>query len=283
MVVMSALDLDEYDSQGLGFSPQRTYDFRNYIEDESTCSSGREDSPDNRLRGKKCIEHLHRDITTTMALNQRETVRRAESEDGVVLRPTTAETDATTDLDKHMKGDYEGSSAQDPSAVASYSWTRGNFERNAPIGASSASVAANEASRICIASPNVALRYPKDLFSPAKEERAFTPPLVLPRQRGSGVLDSPARPRLPGSSENSTSPRSPSQMRGSLADKASAHSQLQAPISVSSAGTETLIIDSETVGSGLPETQEEVALELVFDPILQCYYDPATNKYYELR
>jgi hypothetical protein len=32
-----------------------------------------------------------------------------------------------------------------------------------------------------------------------------------------------------------------------------------------------------------PALQGEEELELMYDPILNCYYDPLTNKYYELK
>ena len=35
-------------------------------------------------------------------------------------------------------------------------------------------------------------------------------------------------------------------------------------------------------GDALIEGDEPEDLDLMYDPILNCYYDPKTNKYYEL-
>ena len=35
-------------------------------------------------------------------------------------------------------------------------------------------------------------------------------------------------------------------------------------------------------GNSLRESGREDDLDLMYDPILNCYYDPKTNKYYEL-
>ena len=35
-------------------------------------------------------------------------------------------------------------------------------------------------------------------------------------------------------------------------------------------------------GEGHLETDEEDELDLLFDPVLNCYFDPKTCKYYEL-
>lgn len=42
-------------------------------------------------------------------------------------------------------------------------------------------------------------------------------------------------------------------------------------------------MDREKGDSGVEEVETPVLVDLVFDPVHRCYYDPATSIYYEIQ
>mmetsp|Transcript_7061 Transcript_7061/g.18164 ORF Transcript_7061/g.18164 Transcript_7061/m.18164 type:complete len:461 (-) Transcript_7061:1671-3053(-) len=268
-LVMSALKIDS--GRALSeFSPPavKEYDWREYAKgddvalarnpSEATSKHIHADeecaSPDHRLRSKlqPVVSPLLPSSITNAVVDS---ALLAESEDGVLMRPTTAET--ARDDEEAVGSLVPGIDIKkDPPQE----WTHDN--------------SANAFS------PQ-SLRYPKDLFSPSKEERAFTPPLMVGKKKGLSLAPSPGK-------HLRDSPLAPS--ISALAENTSGkpiESNPVLPISISSAGREALIVGDRRharmqTGEGSSESEED-ALELVFDPILQCYYDPETNRYYELK
>mmetsp|Transcript_10007 Transcript_10007/g.22960 ORF Transcript_10007/g.22960 Transcript_10007/m.22960 type:complete len:771 (-) Transcript_10007:74-2386(-) len=119
-------------------------------------------------------------------------------------------------------------------------------------------------SKLSGSSPSKTL-FPNSLFSPHKPLTRLTTPPLLPLGHMAEYDYSPARSAVSGSRSRRAHQTATPRRRGE-------------------GGTPTHGghgIDHEE--ASVCEDDEDEDLELMYDPILNCYYDPRTNKYYELK